>query len=161
MKFDAETAAPMFAGMDSNDLIRIAFLDETYVSEAKELAKRELSKRGLADVSVETIEQVRKEFDARQAAKDEHDLRSLETEEGMRPWRISIRSRLAPYRRSLSIASIALIGFCWLNSLVPWRLFALEARQWDGLGILFGLLWLMFVAPTRREFLNHRKSKQR
>ena len=45
MKFDRQSAVPIFARKESDELIQIAFLEESYVEEAKELARQELAKR--------------------------------------------------------------------------------------------------------------------
>ena len=76
MHFDPNAAKPGFAQWDTNDLIRIAFLEPTYIDEAKELAKQELARRGLHEVDSQHIERVRIELEGREAALKQADLES-------------------------------------------------------------------------------------
>jgi hypothetical protein len=158
MKFDPQSAEPIFARKDSDELIQIAFLEETYVEEARELARQELAKRGQLDISSETIERVRTDVEAQKAAAEEHNLRSLEIEEEIPAWRRVVRASIAPYRQTISFAAVALMAVFWLNPIFHWGLLKLDGRQSRSLALLIGLIWLVFVAPTRREFRNIRRS---
>jgi hypothetical protein len=152
MKFDRQSAVPIFARKESDELIQIAFLEASYVGEAKELARQELAKRGLSEISTERIEQVKADVQARRAAAEEYSLRSLEIDEEIPSWRKVARARLAPYRQILSLAALVLMAVSWLNSIYEWELLNLNSGQSRGLALLIALVWLFFAAPTRSEF---------
>jgi hypothetical protein len=62
LAFDPVAAAQTYAGMDTEELVRIAYLEPDYVAEAKALALRELDKRGVPANRKELIRQVRDEI---------------------------------------------------------------------------------------------------
>jgi hypothetical protein len=157
MKFDPDSARPLFASKDQDELIRIAFLEDTFLDEAKNLAKQELARRGLSGMSSEMIERVRVDFEAQKVAKVERDLQGLEIEEGIPIWRKAVRARIAPYRQPITFAALMMMALFLLNSLCHWEFMSLNERQSNGVGVFVGLLWLFFVAPTRKEFLSMRK----
>jgi hypothetical protein len=157
MKFDPQSAVPIFARKESDELIQIAFLEESYVEDAKELARQELARRGLAEISTERIERVRTDVEARKAEAEEHNLRSLEIDEEIPSWRRVARARVAPYRQILSFAALASMAVSWLNSIFEWELLNLNSGRSRALALLIALVWLFFVAPTRSELLRRRK----
>jgi hypothetical protein len=152
MKFDPQSAAPIFARKESDELIRIAFLEESYVEEAKELARRELARRGLSEISKEGIERVKTDVNARKAAAEEHNLRSLELDEAIPSWRRVARARVAPYRQILSLAALASLAVFGLSSMFEWELLNLNSRHSRAFALLIALAYMFFVAPTRSEF---------
>jgi hypothetical protein len=62
LAFDPVAAAQTYAGMDTEELVRIAYLEPDYVAEAKALALRELDKRGVPADPKKLIRQVRDEI---------------------------------------------------------------------------------------------------
>ncbi len=152
MNFDPEYAKILYAQKETDELVRIAFLEGEYLEEAKRLANDELVLRGQSVVGTNTIERVRAEMERQQVEKLEEQLQGLESEEDMPSWRRAIRSWLAPHRDILSWLAFALAALCFLNSTLDWGLFALGGRKSEGIALLVLLLWLVFVAPSRREF---------
>lgn len=161
MQFDPTSAKHVYAEKESDELIRIAFLEDAYVEGAKALAKEELAKRGFNSVGREEIERVRHEIELRRQAQEELQMQGLETEEEIPSWRQSVRLRIAPYRVVLSFVAIGLSGLFWLNSILGWGILGVGERQSRGIALLPVLLWLVFVAPTRREFREHSADAER
>jgi hypothetical protein len=153
MKFNPKTAESAFLKKEDEELIQIAYVEESYVTEAKELAKSVLAKRGLSNLSDADIDRVRKELEVRADAIREHELRNVEVEEEMPSWRRSIRGRLAPYRKYTSIAFVVLGTTYFLNSWFGWRLLGLDSRKSDAVMGLVMLMYLVFFMPDRKEFL--------
>ena len=151
VQFDAESAKRLYAVKDTDELVRIEYLGETYVPEAKKLAKDTLASRGIRTVDSQMLDRVRVDWEQQREAELDEQLRSFEVEAQIPSWRQTIRGRLAPYRDVLSIGMIAVIGFGFLSSIFDWSLFSFEGRDFQGFGLVFGLFWLIFVAPTRGE----------
>jgi hypothetical protein len=74
-----------------------------------------------------------------------------EDEGSMPAWRRKIRSVLAPSRRLAALVMLAVMALAWCNSAFDWRLLNLDSRQFNGVALVIGLTWLVFVAPTTRE----------
>ena len=159
MKFDPTSARAQFAEKDTDDLIRIAFLEPSYVTEAVDVAKEELARRGLSRVGSRDIERVRGALEAQRIAKEDDDLRSLEIDEAIPGWRRAVRSRLAPHRRPLSLLALAFMGLLWLNSIFDWGFLNLHGRRSEALAALIGSVWFVFVMPSQREFREMRKTR--
>jgi hypothetical protein len=152
MKFDPESAKAAYAQKESDELVRIAFLEGEYLEEAKRLAKGELARRGQSQVDSETVERVRADIERQRTEKLDAQLQGLESEDEIPSWRQAIRSWLAPHRDILSWLAFVLAALCVLNSALDWGMFALDARKSKGIASLLLLIWLVFLAPSRREF---------
>ena len=158
MKFDASSARQLFAQKETDELVRIAFLEEAYIDDAKSLAKEELALRGFDEGDTHEIDRVRLETEQQRIELEELQLRGLETEEGIPSWRQTVRLRAAPYRVGLSWLALGLAAFFSLNSFYSWGVFEMAGRRSQGIGLLVMLIWFLFVAPTRKEFIDRRKS---
>ena len=152
MHFDPESAADLYAQKDDDELVRIAFLEETYLEEAKELAKNELAQRGFRAIDQRTIERVRGDMEQQRLAKIDAEVQGLESEELIPSWRQAIRLNLAPHRNGLSGLAIALIAALMLNSTFGWSVLGMDSRNSQALAVLIALIWFVFIAPTRAEF---------
>jgi hypothetical protein len=82
LAFDPVAAAQTYASMDTEELVRIAYLEPDYVAEAKALALRELDKRGVPANPKKLIRQVRDEI--RDNAGAAHRLTAANIEQGRR-----------------------------------------------------------------------------
>jgi hypothetical protein len=71
-----------------------------------------------------------------------------EDENSMPAWRRRIRIAVAPYRRVTALAMLAVMALAWCNAAFDWRLLNLDSRQFNGVALLVGLMWLVFAAPT-------------
>jgi hypothetical protein len=157
MKFDPKSSESVFSEKDDDELIRIAYVEETYVSEAKELAKSLLAKRGRPDVNDADIERVRKNLEAQANALEEHSLRSVEAEGEIPQWRKAIREKVHPYRISIRVVALLLMILFWLNSWFEWKLINVSSRRSQTIALVIGLVWLLFAGPTREELMEQRK----
>ena len=81
MNFDPETARPLYEQKDDEELIQIAYLESSYLQSAKDLARCELARRGLKPISKDRIEAARKDIEKLDSAIQEHELRTVESEE--------------------------------------------------------------------------------
>ena len=158
MKFDASSARQLFARKETDELVRIAFLEEAYVDDAKSLAKEELALRGFDAGNTDEIDRVRLETEQQRIKLEELQLRGLETEKGIPSWRQAVRLRAAPHRVGLTSLALGLAGFFSLNSVFSWGVFEIGGRRSAGIGVLVMLIWLAFIAPTRKEFRDRRNS---
>jgi hypothetical protein len=158
MKFDPSSARPLFAQKETDELVRIAFLEEAYIDDAKSLAKEELALRGFDEGDTHEIERVRLETEQQQIKLEELQLGGLETEEGIPSWRQTVRLWAAPYRIGLTSLALGLVVFFLLNSVFSWGVFEIGGRRPQGIGLLVMLIWLFFIAPTRKEFRDRRNS---
>ncbi|HEX3950071.1 MAG TPA: hypothetical protein VHW95_09500 [Steroidobacteraceae bacterium] len=158
MKFDASSAKQLFAQKETDELVRIAFLEEAYVDDAKSLAKEELALRSFDAGNTHEIDRVRLETEQQRIKLEELQLRGLEAEEAIPSWRQTVRRWAAPYRVGLTSLALVLAGFFWLNSVFSWGVFAIGGRRSGGIGVLVMLTWFAFIAPTRREFRDRRNS---
>lgn len=61
-EFDPSAAAAAYAEKDTNELVNIAFLDPAFLPEAKDLALRELNKRGALQNKAAAINRARREM---------------------------------------------------------------------------------------------------
>lgn len=152
MQFDPTAAKYAYAEKETDDLIRIAYSEEEYVDQAKQLARDELARRGFGRIDSEDIDRVRHTIEIWRREDQERDLRGLETDEEIPAWRQKIRSRLAPLRTALSVLALGVFCFFLINSLLGWNVFELGDRKSRAVALLVFLLWLVFVAPTRQEF---------
>lgn len=69
--FDPKAAATIYAGLDTSDLANIAYIDENYLPDAKELAVRELKNRGALTDKAALIEEARRELAFRREAAEQ------------------------------------------------------------------------------------------
>jgi hypothetical protein len=83
LAFDPVAAAQTYAGMDTEELVRIAYLEADYVPEAKALALRELDKRGVPANPKELIRQVRDEVRDRAGAAERMTAANIEQAHGL------------------------------------------------------------------------------
>ena len=151
MQFDPETATNLFAQMDDDELIRIAFLEDTYLEEAKDLAKKELAERGLGEISQSTIEKVRSSMSTQRHAEMDVELEGFEPEEGIPSWRRAIQVWLAPYRTALIVLTLVIMATFGLNWAFEWGLLGIGRRKSLALSIAIGLFSYLFIFPTREE----------
>jgi hypothetical protein len=158
MKFDPSSARQLFAQKETDELVRIAFLEEAFIDDAKSLAKEELALRGFDEGDTREIDRVRLETEQQRIKLEELQLRGLETEEGIPSWRQTVRLWAAPYRVGLTSLALGLAAFFSLNSVFSWGVFEIGGRRSGGIGLLVMLIWLLFLAPTRKEFIDRRKS---
>jgi hypothetical protein len=158
MKFDPSSARPLYAQKETDELVRIAFLEEAYTDDAKSLAKEELALRGFDEGNTHEIERVRLETEQQRIKLEELQLGGLETEEGIPSWRQTVRLWAAPYRVWLTSLALGLGAFFLLNSVFNWGVFEIGGRRSKGMGLLVMLIWLFFIAPTRKEFRDRRNS---
>ncbi|MEZ5459623.1 MAG: hypothetical protein R3E65_10080 [Steroidobacteraceae bacterium] len=132
MKFDPSRAASNYAEMPTDDLVRIAFIDGGYLDEAKDLAKAELSRRGVGPVTKSDLARVERVFEERQIARLENDYAGLEKIE----------------RFKSSFATVAFIAGSWvLLPIIPHADFDLWA-----VAVLmgWGVFTLIAVADSRQ-----------
>lgn len=78
LTFDPVAAAKAYAGMDTEELVRIAYLEPDYVPEAKALALRELDNRGIPGNRKNLIRQVRDEIRGRDRASERRSAKNFE-----------------------------------------------------------------------------------
>ena len=149
MQFDPQSAKDLYAQKEIDELVGIAFLEDTYLPEAKKLALAELARRGFRTVSPEMIERVR--VLRREELEDR--MRSLESEVEIPPWRQSARRALLPYRPMIQVTLIAVAILMLLDGLFEVGIFGPNWRIFLGVGALIGVLASQFIAPTREEFL--------
>jgi hypothetical protein len=159
MQFDPKSAAASFSEKDTDELVRIAFLEQDFTQEARELASAELANRGLK-ITVQDIERVRLRLKEQKREVLEYTLRHLETDATMPAWRRRVRARMAPHRQVLSMVMLALMALAWLNELLEWGFMNLSGRKSEGVALLVGLLWFVFVAPSRDDYRGHGKGKK-
>ena len=157
MQFDSQSAINAFAQKDTQELIRIAFLEDTYVDDAKNVAKDELARRGVTSVTSEELECVRQEIEARKIAKEENDLRSIEMDQHLPSWRRTAKAWATPYRVPITISAVIGIALFGLNSYFEWGLLNLDRNNSKAVALVIGIVWFILLSPTREEF---RKMKQ-
>jgi hypothetical protein len=161
MQFDPKSAAPLYAQTDTDDLIQIAFLDQDCVEEAKELAKAELANRGFT-ATAKDIARAHLRMEEKKRETQEATLRSFESDDEMPGWRQKVRASLAPYRRALAGTILVLLALAGLNALLGWGFLNLDARKSVGVALLVGLLFHIFVVPSREDWarqLNGKKNR--
>lgn len=158
MKFDPSSARQLYLQMETDELVRIAFLEEAYVDDAKLLAKEELALRGFDEHDTQEIDRVRLETQQQRIDLEELQLRGLETEEGISSWRQTARLWVAPYRVGLTLLALGLAGLFALNSVFSWGVFEIGRRRSEGIGLLVMLVWVRFIAPTRKGLRDRRNS---
>ena len=143
-----------------DELIRIAFLEQDYTEQAKALARTVLAKRGLK-ITAPDIEQVRLRMEEEKRGILEHSLRHLESEDAMPNWRRSLRARIAPYRKLLSLVALVLMMLAWLNGIFDWGLMNLRGRKSEAVALFFGSLLMLFITPSREDYLRQDKDKKK
>lgn len=143
MKFDPNRAASNYAEMPTDDLVRIAFIDGGYLDEAKDLARAELSRRGVGSVTESDLARVERTVEERRIARLENDSAGLEKIE----------------RFNSSFATVAFIAGSWvLLPIIPhadfdlwvvavllgWGVFTLtavaDARKGEAEKFIYGVL---------------------
>jgi hypothetical protein len=80
-------------------------------------------------------------------------------EDNMPTWRSRARASVAPYRRALSVAALALMASAVLNSIYDWGLLGLHGRRSESLGLFVGLVWYVFIGPTPSEIQAMKRAK--
>jgi hypothetical protein len=160
MQFDSETAQALYAGKDSDELIRIAFLESDFIEEAKALARLELARRGMVRVASSEIERVRAAVEQETRAKADEVLSMLESEDDMSPERRLWLGILAPYRKVLQAIALLIMAFFGLNALFDWGLFGLSSKQSASIATLIALFVGILFRPTRQEYLREHGSKK-
>ena len=142
MQFDPVSARSHYARKETDELIRIAYLETTFVDEAKALAREELSKRGIENVDAQTIERVRTRLESQDRASEEYDLET--------------RSVADELLGNLHMA--AAIGGLWLCALfLPDMLANPGDSNWT-LGFL-AVLWGCFAVIAVRDALRGERKK--
>jgi hypothetical protein len=124
----------------------------------KSLAKEELALRGFDEGDRDEIERVRLETEQQRIKLEELQLGGLESEEGIPSWRQTVRLWAAPYRIGLTSLALGLVAFFLLNSVFSWGVFDIAGRRSREIGLLVMLIWLFFIARTRKEFRDRRNS---
>lgn len=143
MKFDPNRAASNYAEMPTDDLVRIAFIDGGYLDETKDLARAELSRRGVGSVTESDLARVERTVEERRIARLENDSAGLEKIE----------------RFNSSFATVAFIAGSWvLLPIIPhadfdlwvvavllgWGVFTLtavaDARKGEAEKFIYGVL---------------------
>jgi hypothetical protein len=150
MQFDSKAAKQAYKELSTDELVRIAFLENSYVPEAKKLAADELARRNFR-VEQGTIERIRAQLEQHRADMLDRELSGFEVEEDMPSWRQRARRRLAPYRNPLSFLVVCIAAGALLNSALDWGLLGLDWRTSRAVGILVMLIWLVFLMPSRAE----------
>ena len=158
MEFDAQSAAGSYATKSTDELISIAYLDYTFVAQAKELAIRELARRGISSVAQSDLERVQRQLQNEEREKLERDTAHIESEEEMPGWRKAIRRALAPHRPILHVVTVGGGAILYLNSSLEWNLLNLNPRLSRALAMLLVLLWFVFLMPSREETIDHVQS---
>jgi hypothetical protein len=150
MQFDTEAAREAYSELPTDELVRIAYLEDHYVPEAKKLAEDELARRKFA-TDRKTLDQVRVRLKRQRADSMETDMSALEAESDMPTWRRVARHRLAPYRTPLTIVLLVGCVFVKLDSIREWGVLGLDGRKSDGVAILLLLIGFVFFSPSRDE----------
>ena len=136
--FDPIAAAVAYAELDTVELVNIAYLDPGFLPEAKDLAVRELNKRGVLGEKEELIKTVRREMDFRAQAATQQQYENLGEME-----RFKQKTR-----------EVMLISGLWVFALIaPWQLpWKVTSVNWIVL-LLFGF-WLFYVVAAFRKYKN-------
>jgi hypothetical protein len=135
LAFDPVAAAQTYAAMETEELVRIAYLEPDYVPEAKALALRELDKRGVPEDRKNLIRQVRGELRDRARALERQSAKNFH------------QGQVLQFR----IAAGSLIGALWVAALfMPSML-----KEWnvsvDGAGFFFLGVWVIAVIDAIRK----------
>jgi hypothetical protein len=132
LAFDPVAAAKTYAGMDTEELVRIAYLEPDYVPEAKSLALRELDKRGIPGNRKNLIRQVRDEIRGRERASE----------------RLSAESFGQLQTLKFRIAAGSLICGLWFVALFAPAMVKEWSNTADGAGLLLLGVWAIAVVDA-------------
>lgn len=81
-------------------------------------------------------------------------------ENNMPAWRGRVREFVAPYRQLVTAAALALMALAVMNATFDWGLLGMHGRKSVGVGLLIGLVWYVFAAPTPNEIQEMRRAKR-
>jgi hypothetical protein len=135
LAFDPGAAAQTYADMDTEELVRIAYLEPDYVSEAKALALRELDKRGVPRDRKKLIRQVRDEIRDRARASESSNAKNLEQFQALK----------------FRIAAGSLIGGLWVAALFAPTVLKDLNKSSDGAGVVLLGVWAIAVVDAVRK----------
>ena len=159
MKFDAEAAKINFRQKDTDDLVRIAFLEKTYLPEARALAKEELDRRGITQ---QTIDQVSAHVEQLRREEFEAKVSDLKSEAQLSPLNRMLRLTLAPYRFACIFIGVAVMALFYLNDFFAWGILGLYGGHSIVVGVFIAAPFLLVgnvTNPTREEYIRkHRAS---
>jgi hypothetical protein len=135
LAFDPVAAAHAYAEMETEELIRIAYLEPDYVPEAKALVLRELDMRGIPENRKNLIRQVRDEIRDRARASERLTAKNLKQGQALK----------------FRLAAGSLICALWFAALfAPWML-----KKWssstDGAGLFLLGVWAIAVVDAIRK----------
>lgn len=135
--FDPVTAAQTYAEMETEELVRIAYLEPNYVPEAKALAMRELDKRGVSEDREGLIRQVRDENKERAEALELHRYEKAARWEDL----------------ELRLLGGMLIGSLWLGALLAPSIYEDWSRSGSAAGFVLLAGWAIAVVYAVRKLL--------
>jgi hypothetical protein len=133
--FDPTEAAQAYADLETDELVRIAYLEPNYLPEAKAIAMRELSGRGVPENPSQLIEHVRLDCENRRHAEEMltyHNMARMDRVKGQ-------------------LHSVALIGATWIAALIlpttltDWQTFS---NDWKALAL--ASVWVFFAIDAIR-----------
>jgi hypothetical protein len=133
--FDTHAAAERYAELDESDLLNIAYLDSNYLPQAKELAVRELKKRGIV-ADKELLGQARREMDFRK------DAVAQRTDEN--------HGKAEAFKQN--VREVGLLTGLWGFSLFAPMTMKSNPPSIDWLALLLVGAWLMFVVDAMRKY---------
>jgi hypothetical protein len=133
--FDPVAAAQAYAAMETEELVRIAYLEPDYVPEAKALASRELDKRGVPKNRKSLIRQVRGEIRDRARASERQLDKNFDQVQ-------SIKFRIAA---GFLICGLWLVALFAPTTLKEWSSAA------DGAGLFLLGVWALAVIDAIRK----------
>jgi hypothetical protein len=134
--FDPVAAAQTYAAMETEELVRIAYLEPDYVPEAKALAVRELDKRGVAENRESLIRQVRDENMERAHAVEMHSARKFQQAHAL----------------ELRLIAGMLIGFLWFAALLAPSIQKDLSRSGNGLWFVVLSVWAIAIVDGVRKW---------
>lgn len=135
LAFDPVAAAKTYAGMDTEELIRIAYLEPDYVPEAKALALRELDNRGIPGNRKNLIRQVRDEIRGRDRASERLSAKNFEQLQTLK----------------FRIAAGSLICGLWLVALFAPAMVREWSKTADGASFFLLGVWAIAVVDAVRK----------
>ena len=133
--FDPASAAKDYAAMETEELVRIAYLEPDYVPEAKASAVRELDRRGVPYDRKSLIREVRAEIEDRAIAAQRQSSRNMEQAQ-------RVQARFA--------FGVLILGLWCFALIVP-----IKQTNWrqspDAVGWLLLLAWAVAVVDAVRK----------
>lgn len=140
--FDPRAAAAAYAEEDTDELVNVAFLDPNFLPEAKELALRELNKRGALKNKAAAIDRARREMAYRAQAVEQAAYYSVEKAQ-----RFDQKFREAGF-----------IGALWVLAFFGPLIITRHGFRPDWMTLVILAFWLFFVIDAIRKY---RKSGRR